>query len=162
MSAANKAHKPAAAQAMPSGTTSGTPQLLLGHHLKELKLPRALREYDKVAREAARDGIDHAAYLLRSVELELIDRERRVVERRIRLARFPAVNSLDTFDFTAIPGLNQMQVLELARCEYIRKHPTWTADSHARRCSAPHAAAAIGLRFAAQFQGSNSSMRFAG
>jgi len=37
------------------------------------------------------------------VELELIERERRVVERRIRQARFPAVKSLDTFDFTAIP-----------------------------------------------------------
>ncbi len=36
------------------------------------------------------------------MELELIDRERRVVERRIRAARFPAVKSFDTFDFTAI------------------------------------------------------------
>ena len=119
MSAANKADKAAAAQAMPSGTTSGTPQLLLEHHLKQLKLPTILREYDKVATEAAREGIDHAAYLLRLVELELIDRERRVVERRIRQARFPAVKSLDTFDFTAIPSLNKMLVLELARCEYI-------------------------------------------
>lgn len=119
MSAADKADKPAAAQAMPSGTTSGTPQLLLGHHLKQLKLPTILREYAKVAREAAREGIDHAAYLLRLVELELIDRERRVVERRIRQARFPAVKSLDTFEFTAIPSLNKMLVLELARCEYI-------------------------------------------
>ena len=119
MSAANKADKPVTAQTMPSGTTSGTPQLLLAHHLKQLKLPTILREYDKVAREAGREGIDHAAYLLRLVELELIDRERRVVERRIRQARFPAVKSLDTFDFTAIPSLNKMLVLELARCEYI-------------------------------------------
>lgn len=36
---------------MPAGTTSGTPQVLLGHHLKQLKLPTVLREYDKVARE---------------------------------------------------------------------------------------------------------------
>lgn len=70
--------------AMPTGTTSGTPQVLLGHHLKQLKLPTVLREYDKVARECARDGVDHPRYLLRLVELELIDRERRVVERRIR------------------------------------------------------------------------------
>ena len=104
---------------MPPGTTSGTPQLLLAHHLKQLKLPTVLREYDKVAREGAREGIDHAAYLLRLVELELIDRERRSVERRIRQARFPAIKSLDTFDFTAIPSLNKMLVLELARCEYI-------------------------------------------
>jgi hypothetical protein len=53
------------------------------------------------------------------VELELIDRERRVVERRIKQARFPAVKGLDTFDFTAIASLNKILVLELARCEFI-------------------------------------------
>jgi DNA replication protein DnaC len=108
-----------ALDAMPTGTTSGTPQVLLAHHLKQLKLPTVLREYDKVARECARDGVDHPRYLLRLIELELIDRERRVVERRIRQARFPAVKSLDTFDFTAIASLNKMLVLELSRCEYI-------------------------------------------
>jgi hypothetical protein len=38
--------------------TADTPQLLLEHHLKELRLPTILREYDKVARQsydAARD-----------------------------------------------------------------------------------------------------------
>ena len=104
---------------MPTGTRGGTPQVLLGHHLKQLKLPTILREYDKVARECSQGGIDHPGYLLRLVELELIDRERRVVERRIRGARFPAVKSFDTFDFNAIPSLNKMLVLELARCEYI-------------------------------------------
>ncbi len=82
--------------AMPAGTMSGTPQVLLDHHLKQLKLPTVLREYDKVARECARDGVDHPRYLLRLIELELIDRERRTVERRIRAARFPAVKSFDT------------------------------------------------------------------
>jgi hypothetical protein len=54
-------------------------------------------------------------------ELELIDRERRMVERRIREARFPTVKSLDSFDFTAIPSLNKTLVLELARGEYIAR-----------------------------------------
>ena len=91
-----------------------TPQLLLAHHLKILKLPTFLREYDKVARQCATEGIDHARYLLRLAELELIDRERRMVERRIKAARFPTTKSLDSFDFKAIPSLNKMMVLELA------------------------------------------------
>jgi DNA replication protein DnaC len=95
------------------------PKLLLAHHLRQLKLPTILREYEKVAVEAAREGQDHVRYLLRLVELELIDRERRMVERRIRAARFPAVKGFDTFDFTAIPSLNKPLVLELARCEYV-------------------------------------------
>ena len=44
-----------------------------------------------------------------------------MVERRIRQARFPAVKSLDSFDFKAIASLNKMLVLELARCEYVER-----------------------------------------
>ncbi len=32
---------------MPTGTMAGTPQVLLAHHLKQLKLPTVLREYEK-------------------------------------------------------------------------------------------------------------------
>lgn len=102
-----------------STETPAPPRVLLTHHLRQLKLPTILREYEKVAQEAARDGQDHVRYLLRLVELELIDRERRMVERRIRAARFPAVKSFDTFDFVAIPTLNKPLALELARCEYV-------------------------------------------
>ena len=96
-----------------------TPQVLLAHHLKALKLPTFLREYDKLAQQCAAEGTDHTRYLLRLSELELIERKRRMVERRIKEARFPAVKSLDSFDFTAIPSLNKTLVLELARCEYV-------------------------------------------
>ena len=129
---------------MPVGTTSGAPQVLLAHHLKQLKLPTVLREYDKVARECARDGVDHPRYLLRLLELELIDRERRTVERRIRAARFPAVKSFDTFEFSAIPGLNKMLVLELARCEYILRRENIIALGNSGT-GKTHVALALGL-----------------
>jgi hypothetical protein len=45
----------------------------------------------------------------------LLDRDRRTTERRIRQARFPVVKGLDSFDFLAIPSLNKILVLELAR-----------------------------------------------
>lgn len=56
------------ADTIPTGTTSGAPQVLLAHHRKQLKLPTISREYDKVAREFARDGVDHPRYLLRLIE----------------------------------------------------------------------------------------------
>jgi len=93
--------------------------VLLEHHLKELKLPTFLREYGKLAGQCAAEGVDHPDYLLRLSELELIDRNHRMVDRRIKAARFPTTKSLDTFDFLAIPSLNKALVLELARCEYI-------------------------------------------
>jgi hypothetical protein len=39
-------------------------------------------------------------------------------------ARFPAVKSLDSFDFAAIPSLNKTLVLELARSEYVARRGT--------------------------------------
>jgi len=97
------------------------PQVLLHHHLKALRLPTFRSQYEKVAGECARDGVDHARYLFRLAELELIDCERRMFDRQIRAARFPAIKTLDSFDFTAIPGLNKMLVLELARGAYIER-----------------------------------------
>ena len=63
--------------------------------------------------------MDHSQYLLRLAKLELIDRHQRMVERWIRAARFPAVKSLDTLDFPAIPSLNKALVMELARRENV-------------------------------------------
>jgi DNA replication protein DnaC len=100
---------------------SDTPQVLLAHHLKALKLPTFLREHEKLARQCATEGADHLRYLLRLAELELIEREQRTVERRIREAHFPTIKSLDSFDFLAIPSLNKALVLELARGEYIER-----------------------------------------
>ena len=71
--------------------------------------------------QCAAERVDHPGYLLRLAKLELIDRHQRMVERRIRAARFAAVKSLDTFDFLAIPSMNKALAMELARCEYIQR-----------------------------------------
>jgi DNA replication protein DnaC len=105
----------------PTTKTADTPQLLLEHHLKQLRLPTFLREYDKVARQCAVEQATYAAYLLRMAELELLERERRAIERRIRQAKFPAVKTMDSFDFLSIPSLNKSMVLELARREFLTR-----------------------------------------
>ncbi|OJG00382.1 IS21-like element helper ATPase IstB [Pararhizobium antarcticum] len=113
------------------------PEILLSHYLKTLKLPTFQREYQKLARLCATEGVDHIGYLFRLSEREMIERDRRKVERRIKAARFPVVKSLDSFDFAAIPKLNKMQVLELARCEWIERRenvialgPSGTGKTH--------------------------------
>jgi len=127
-----------ALQTEEAGTlTVVAPQVLLANHLKALKLPTFGREYEKMARECAQEGTDYPRYLLRLCELERIDRERRNVERRIRMARFPTVKSLETFDFAALPGLNKALVFELARGEWLNKRdnviclgPSGTGKTH--------------------------------
>ena len=87
-----------------------------------LRLPTCLREYESLARQCAQEGVDYVRYLLRLVEMEMIDRERRLVERRIVSARFPVAKSLDAFDFLVIPSVNKPLVMDLARGGFIDRN----------------------------------------
>ena len=62
---------------------SDVPELLFDHHLKTLKLPTFLLQYAKLARQCAAENVEHVGYLKRLAELELIERERRMIERRL-------------------------------------------------------------------------------
>ncbi len=97
------------------------PEILLGHYLKQLKLPSMLREYGKLAEVCRDEGADYRTYLLRLLEREVLDRETRAAERRTKAARFPVVKTLDCFDFAAQPSINQVLVRELMTGEYIAR-----------------------------------------
>lgn len=67
----------------------------------------------------------------------MIDRERRMIERRIKAAKFPSTKSLDSFDFKIMPSLNKPLTMELARCDYVDRHqniialgPSGTGKTH--------------------------------
>jgi DNA replication protein DnaC len=79
------------------------PQILLHHHLKKLRLPTFQGEYAKQAQLFAAENKDHVHYLARLCEVELIDREGRMIERRIKAAKSPSTKSLDSFDFRSCP-----------------------------------------------------------
>jgi len=98
---------------------SEAPQVLLQHHLKKLRLPTFQGEYSKQAQLCAAENKDHVQYLMRLCEMELIDRDHRMIERRIKAAKFPSTKSLDSFDFKIIPSLNKPLTMELARCDYL-------------------------------------------
>src|ERR1700728_3257483 len=96
-----------------------TPRVLLEHYLKQLRLPTVLREFPKLAEQCAKESTTFEQFLLRLVEQEMLDRERRATERRITAAKFPVSKSLETYDFLALPSLNKKLVVELSRCEWI-------------------------------------------
>ena len=96
-------------------------ELLLNHYLKKLKLPTILREYKSIADHCAKDNIGYSEFLLRLFERESLDREKRAAERRIKNAKFPVIKTLDTFDFSLQPSVNQKLIRELMTGEYIDK-----------------------------------------
>ena len=84
------------------------------------QLPHGMeRECEKVAARTAKENLDHLTFLLQLVELEMIDRERRASDRRLKSAKFPHQKTLDEFDFTSARSINQPLVLELMRGDYL-------------------------------------------
>ncbi len=124
--------------------SGGDVSVLLSHHLKALHLPVFLREYQKVAAQCAKETHDSARFLMELSELELIEREKKGTERRVRDAGFPVIKTLEGFDFTAIPGLNKRLVLELAGCEYLPKRENVLAVGNSGT-GKTHIAIALGL-----------------
>ena len=111
--------------------------VLLKHHLKALKLPTILSECEKVAARCAADNADHLTFLLRLCELELIEREQKAAQRRLKAARFPTAKLLDEFDFSARPSVNKPLVLDLVRGDYMTRRenillvgPSGTGKTH--------------------------------
>jgi DNA replication protein DnaC len=93
--------------------------VLLKHHLKALKLPTMTAECEAVAARCAKENVDHLGFLFPLCERELLEREGRAAQRRLKAARFPTVKTLEGFDFAAAPKLNKPLVLGLLRCEYV-------------------------------------------
>jgi DNA replication protein DnaC len=102
--------------------TESKSHLLLDHYLKQLKLPTMLREYAAVVTACTQDRCDYVSFLLRLVEREALDREKRAAQRRVKNARFPILKTLDTFDFTAQPSIHKKLVRELMVGEYVDRH----------------------------------------
>ncbi len=118
-------------------TTETKSTVLLKHHLKALRLPTMHAECQKIAERAAADNADHLAFLLQLCELELIERERKASERRLKLARFPAHKLLDEFDFAARPSVNKPLLLQLLQGDYLDQReniilvgPSGTGKTH--------------------------------
>jgi DNA replication protein DnaC len=95
--------------------------LPLEHHLKALKLPTVLRDYQSVAAVCGQERQGYSQYLLRLKERELLDQERRAMERRLKEAYFLMIKTIESFDFAAQPSVNEPLVRELLSGDYIAK-----------------------------------------
>ena len=95
--------------------------MLLEAYLKRLRLPAIGRHYQELARQAAQGNLPYEAFLLALVEMEAQQREENAHQKRLRMARFPVIKSLDQFNFTAVPSLNKALVLDLAQGGYLDK-----------------------------------------
>jgi DNA replication protein DnaC len=92
---------------------------LLSHHLDYLKLPFLQKYHVQWAQPAAQQNWDHVEYLRRLIEGEYNQRRQRVIERRVKAARFPVLKTLEQFRWDWPKKINRLQVQHLFRLEFI-------------------------------------------
>ena len=89
------------------------------NNLEKLRLERIAEVLDSVAEEAARADISYLDFLDRLLEEETAARYQHAVAFKTRSARFPFIKTLDQFDFSFQPSINQRQIKEMATLRFI-------------------------------------------
>jgi DNA replication protein DnaC len=87
--------------------------------LERLKLTRVPERLDQLAEEAAKESWTYVEFLDRILDVEVSARVERDVTMKTRLARFPFVKTLEQFDFSFQPALNEAQIRELAMARFV-------------------------------------------
>ncbi|HJX38335.1 MAG TPA: IS21-like element helper ATPase IstB [Anaerolineae bacterium] len=88
-------------------------------HLGRLKLARIAERLDGVAEEAAKQEWTYLEFLEHLLEAEVSARYERDVAMKTKLAHFPFLKTLDQFDFSFQPSINERQVRELATLRFV-------------------------------------------
>ena len=88
-------------------------------NLERLKLTRLSERLDQLAEEAAKESWTYVEFLDRVLDVEVSARVERDVAMKTRLARFPFVKTLEQFDFSFQPALNEAQMRELATARFV-------------------------------------------
>jgi DNA replication protein DnaC len=93
----------------------------LDKNLEYLKLQYMKQHYESIAATAAQKGWSHVHYLAEMAKAESLLRFDRAIHRRIQLARFPQIKTLEQFSWNWPTNINRMQIQNLFRLTFIQK-----------------------------------------
>lgn len=95
------------------------PEARLATHLAYLKLAYTREHFEQQAQLAGTEHWSHVRYLCSLMEGEANLRQDRSIQRRINLARFPVIKTLDQFNWTWPKKINRLQVQNLFRLNFV-------------------------------------------
>jgi DNA replication protein DnaC len=104
-----------------SGAAAGLEHATIKQQCKLLRMPAMAAQCVRLAEQAVKERRTHLGYLEALLAAELEERERNVVERRLKEARLPRLKTLDEFDFSKSPKISPGQIQELAQGGYIER-----------------------------------------
>jgi len=104
-----------------SAATVQLQQSAIRQYTRQLRLPTVGGQFLKLAEEAVKQKHGHVAYLEALLGVEVEERERNAVARRIQEAKFPKVKTLEDFHFEEAPHLPAAQIRKLAEGGYLSR-----------------------------------------
>ena len=109
----------------------------LREQLRRLSLNTMASMFEDEANKASKGQMSYTAFLARLVDEEVVSKTDRSVNARIAKARFPAIKTLESFDFSFQPSLPATRIKELAELGFIEHAdnvlfvgPTGTGKTH--------------------------------
>jgi len=91
-------------------------------YLKQLRLSRMARDCESLAREAEQRGLGYLGYLQALLEAELAQRHEQQLRQRLKAAALPYQKRLEDFDFSLVPCISKIRLLELAQGAFLAAH----------------------------------------
>lgn len=93
----------------------------LDRSMRSIRLTGMIENLDRRNREAIAEKLSYVEFLELLVQDELDRRRDMLIQRRIKQARFPSMKTLDDFDWSFNPKINQKQFRDLATGGFVRK-----------------------------------------
>jgi DNA replication protein DnaC len=104
-----------------SAATAQLQHSTIRQYTRQLRLPTVGGQFLKLAEEAVKQKHGHVVYLEALLAVEVEERERNAVARRIQEAKFPKVKTLEDFHFEEAPHLPAAQIRKLAEGGYLNR-----------------------------------------
>ena len=92
---------------------------LTDQYLKALSLHRIRESYSLEAEKAAKAKLSYQDYLQRLLEIEVLSKIERSINRKMQIAGFPQIKHLEEFDFSYQPQINEKLIRELASLSFL-------------------------------------------
>jgi DNA replication protein DnaC len=90
--------------------------------LKKLRMSGLLQTLELRVREAADDNLAHVEFLYRLLSDEVERRDGRQLQLRLGRAGFEQTKALEDFDFHFNPQVPKARIIDLATCNFVRRH----------------------------------------
>ena len=96
-------------------------QIIL-EYASRLNLSGIKEHWDELVRRATEDKISYADFCFQLLKSEIDHRNKRDLERRIKIAKLPLIHDLDNYDFSSANGLSKQQLNQLRECLWLEQN----------------------------------------